>query len=116
MKSMHKPFLLVAALTLASAAQAQSLTREEVRAEMEAASRGGDLIAIGDLGRNENELRPGRYPVAAQQGGPTRAQVREELAQALRAGDYQVGDIGLTARELSPLRYERSQSVATVTR
>jgi hypothetical protein len=102
MKSMHKLSLFVAALALASAAVAQPLTREQVRAELEAASRGGDLIAVGDLGLKENELRPGRYPAAAQEAGKTRAQVREELAQALRSGDYQVGESGLTQQELHP--------------
>lgn len=102
MKSMHKLSLLVAALALASAAGAQSLTREQVRAELDAASRSGDLMAAGDLGLKENELNPGRYPAVAQEPGKTRAQVREELAQALGSGDYQVGESGLTQQELHP--------------
>jgi hypothetical protein len=114
MKSMHKLSLLVAALALASAAGAQSLTREQVRAELDAASRSGDLIAAGDLGLKENELRPGRYPAAAQEPGKTRAQVREELAQALRSGDYQVGESGFTQQELHPVGTASTRTRAEV--
>jgi lambda repressor-like predicted transcriptional regulator len=105
MKSIHRLSLLAAALVLASAAGAQSLTREQVRAELEAARRSGDLVVNGELGLKENELYPGRYPARAQEPGKTRAQVREELAQALRTGDFQVGETGLTQQELRPDLY-----------
>jgi hypothetical protein len=100
MTSMHKVSVLVAAFTLASAAAAQSFTREQVRAQLQQAQASGMLIAAGELGLAENELNPGSYAPAAEQPGPTRAQVREGLAQALRSGDYQVGESGLTEREL----------------
>lgn len=94
MKPIHQLSMSIAALTLSITAGAQGLTREEVRAEWQAAHRSGDLIAMGELGLTERELRPGSYPAVVQ---PTRArsQVREELAQAMRAGDVPSGDVDI---------------------
>jgi hypothetical protein len=46
----------------------------------------------------------------------TRAQVRAETVEAIRAGDIQLGDSGLTLRELHPGRYSAQQTSAPKTR
>ena len=93
--------LFVATFTGAVHAE-QGKTREQVRAELAAAQRNGDVLASGDSGLTLRELNPGRYP--AQQAAPskTRAQVVAELQEARRAGDIPVGDTGLTAYDINP--------------
>jgi hypothetical protein len=108
---------LAAALSLAGAsAQAESpdpsgqfaarpgsptLTRAQVRAELEQARRNGDLLAPGDGSLTEYELNPSAYPARAVVAGKSREQVRTETVQAIRDGDILApGEVGVTKREL----------------
>ena len=51
------------------------------------AVRTGDVIPAGDAGLKLNELYPQRYPHAAVAVAVSRAQVKAELAEAIRTGD-----------------------------
>jgi len=94
---------------LLQAPSAARLTREDVRAELEAARRSGDLLVDGDSGLRLNELYPMRYPRPTVIAGKTRAQVRAELAEAQRTGDMLAGgDSGLKLNEINPGAYPRA--------
>ncbi|MBS3996701.1 MAG: DUF4148 domain-containing protein [Hydrogenophaga sp.] len=89
-------------------------TRADVKAELAEARRNGDLIANGETGQRFNQLYPQSYAAtrtAAPAGealsqGKTRAQVKAELAQAVRNGDVIAdGESGLRYNELFPSRY-----------
>jgi hypothetical protein len=83
-------------------------TRAEVRAELEAAQRSGDLLAAGEASQTRGELNASRYPQATTLAGKTRAQVLSELAEARRSGDLlAAGESGLTQRQLHPGLYPR---------
>jgi len=69
-------------------------TREQVRAELIAAQRAGDVIVDGEIGTTA-----GAMPM--QSAGITREQVRAELIAAQRAGDVIVdGEMGTQAGQL----------------
>ncbi|WP_159592401.1 DUF4148 domain-containing protein [Hydrogenophaga sp. BPS33] len=101
-------------------AVAVSKTRAEVVAERDAAIRNGDLIADGATGQRYNQLAPAQYaavraeaPVASQAAAPvvgkTRAQVKAELAEAIRTGDMVAdGATGAKYNELFPQQYPQS--------
>jgi hypothetical protein len=93
---------------------AVSKSRAEVKAELDEALRTGDIVADGQTGAKANELFPAQYaqaranqPVAATAAvGKTRAEVKAELAEALRTGDYVAdGQTGAKANELFPGKY-----------
>lgn len=93
--------------TYANAADlsATGKTREQVRAELSAAQRSGD-IAYGETGAKLNELFPGQYPVQPASQGLTRDQVKAELFAAQRNGDtIAYGEIGAKRNELFPGQY-----------
>lgn len=116
-----RPIALVLAVTALTgaltSAQAQGLTREQVRAELAAAILNGDMIADYQTMQTYRELAPHRYPVKNVVAGKTRQEVRNELAEAVRTGNILGdGDQGLTAYDLAPHRYPAKQSVAGKTR
>jgi predicted RNase H-like HicB family nuclease len=88
-------------------------TREEVKAELAQAQANGDLIADGQTGARFNEVFPAQYAasraapaveVVAQ--GKTRAEVKAELAEAIRNGDLIAdGQTGARFKDLNPSRY-----------
>ncbi len=88
-------------------------TRAEVKAELAAAQASGDLIADGQTGARFNELFPSQYAanraapaveVVAQ--GKTRAEVKAELAEAIRNGELIAdGETGARFKDLNPSRY-----------
>ena len=90
-------------------------TRDEVRAELAQAIRSGDMIADGATGQRYNQVSPAQYaavrtnaPVvaAAPAVGKTRAEVKAELAEAIRTGDMVAdGATGAKYNELSPSSY-----------
>lgn len=93
-------------LTAFSAVDAQEgKTRDQVRAELAAAQRDGDLLAPGDSGLTLRELYPSRYPARQAAAVKTRAEVVDELQEARRNGDIVVGDTGLTQYEINPRNF-----------
>jgi hypothetical protein len=75
-------------------------TRDQVRAELVAAKRSGDVVADSELayafgatpGVKLKDLFPGNYAAKATVTGITREQVRAELAEAKRTGDIVAND------------------------
>jgi hypothetical protein len=93
---------------------AVSKSRAEVKAELAEAIRTGDIVADGQTGAKANELFPAQYAqaradkavTATAAVGKTRAEVKAELAEALRTGDYVAdGQTGAKANELFPGKY-----------
>lgn len=87
-------------------------TRADVKAELAQAQANGDLIADGQTGARFNEVFPAQYAartapageVVAQ--GKTRAEVKAELAEAIRNGDMIAdGQTGARFKDLNPGRY-----------
>ena len=69
-----------------------SMTREQVRAELIAAQRAGDVIVNAELGNTARTV---------QHAGKTRAQVLAELIDAQRVGDVIVNaELGTTGRSM----------------
>ena len=97
-------YLLLAAI--ASVAHAESpKTREQVKAELQAAIRTGDVYGGGDSGLKMNEMYPQRYPRVAPQT-KSRAEVQADLAAARRDGTMVAAGEGLmTLRDEFPQRY-----------
>ncbi|HSB22931.1 MAG TPA: hypothetical protein VLE94_07435 [Burkholderiaceae bacterium] len=84
-------------------AVAHGRSRADVRAELNAAQRSGDILAAGESGQKLNELSPSRDLRGSMLADKTRAQVLAELAEARRNGDLLVaGESGLTQREVHP--------------
>ncbi|WP_171019958.1 DUF4148 domain-containing protein [Hydrogenophaga sp. 2FB] len=93
-----------------------SKSRADVKAERDAAIRNGDLIADGATGQRYNQIAPAQYAAvraadastvaAAPAVGKTRAEVKAELAEAIRTGDMIAdGATGAKYNELYPNRY-----------
>ena len=85
-------------------------TREQVRAELIAAQRAGEVIVNAELGTTAGA-------VSTQTAGMTRDQVRAELLAAQRAGEVIVNaELGTTAGPMSTqtARMARSQALAAV--
>lgn len=80
-------------------------TRDQVRAELAAAQRDGDVLAPGESGLTLRELNPSRYPARQAASVKTRAQVVAELQEAQRNGDIVVGETGLTQYEINPRNF-----------
>lgn len=87
-------------------------TRAEVKAELAQAQANGELIADGQTGARFNEVFPAQYaartaPAAdAVAQGKTRAEVKAELAEAIRNGDMIAdGQTGARFKDLNPGRY-----------
>jgi len=98
------------------AAAVANKSRAEVKAELAAAIRSGDLVADGATGQRFNEVSPAQYAAvradaavvaaAAPAVGKTRAEVKAELAEAIRNGDMVAdGATGQTFNQLYPNRY-----------
>ncbi len=94
---------------------AQAKTRAEVKAELAEAIRTGDIVAGGESGQTLKQMAPARYADEAVQAqavqvvkGKTRAQVKAELADALRSGDVVAGgESGQKLNEMFPARYSK---------
>ncbi|NIC42849.1 DUF4148 domain-containing protein [Aquabacterium sp. A08] len=95
-------------------------TRAQVKAELAEAVRTGNVMADGETGRLMNEVYPDRYPLAAATakpaqtlavvapatGGKTRAQVKAELAEAVRTGNVMAdSESGRLLKDVYPDRY-----------
>lgn len=85
------------------------LTREQVRAELAAAKRSGDVVAHGELGLKQRELYPSAFPAQESQAGLTRAAVIADLREAMRTGDFVAsGENTAQHKELHPNRYPKN--------
>ncbi len=116
MTPLKASILFVASFAAVAAANAQSgTTTAEVRAELDAARRSGDLVVPGEIGRKESELHPVRRPSDSRDTARTRGEVRSELAQAIRDGEIPFGEIGRTAFEMRPDLYP-PRATSTLTR
>jgi len=82
-------------------------TRAEVVEELAEARRDGDILASGESGEMLNEVHPQLYPAPIHLAGPSRAEVRAELAEARLLGDGPIGEDGLTPAERHPLQYAK---------
>jgi len=99
-------------------------TRAEVKAELAQAQANGDLIADGETGARFNQLFPAQYAAArtapaaevvAQ--GKTRAEVKAELAEAIRNGDLIAdGETGARFKDVNPGRYPAEATVQAKSR
>ena len=94
---------LVLASSLIASTSFADVTREQVRVELAAAIRTGDILAGGDSGLKLNEMYPERYPPKQVRAGLTREQVQAELTEAIRTGDNLVGgEISGKCRDVHP--------------
>ena len=95
--------LILASGLIAGTPAFAGATREQVKAELAAAVRTGDIMAGGESGLKLNELYPSRYPAKQVQSSVTREQVKAELAEAIRTGDIMAGgESNLKCNELHP--------------
>ena len=95
--------LILASGLIAGTSALADVTREQVKAELAAAVRTGDIMAGGESSLKLNELYPNRYPARQVQAGFTREQVKAELAEAIRTGVFMVGgEISAKCNELHP--------------
>ena len=109
--------LIIASGLIAATPSFAGVTSEQVRAELTAAVRSGDIMASGELSGKLNELFPGRYPAKQVPVSVTREQVQAELATAARNGDIMAnGEISAKLNALYPDRYPAQQVQAGVTR
>lgn len=107
--------LFIASAMLVGSPSFADVTREQVKAELAAAVRGGDIL-FGESDLKLNESYPDRYPVKQVQSTVTREQVTAQLAAAVRSGDIVVGETSLKLNEMHPDRYPFKQVQPTVTR
>lgn len=111
--------LALSAATLAPVAQAGELdpgpvvhsiaTREQVRAEWEAAQRSGDFVVNAETGLTAREADPVHYAPQPHIATKTRKEVRAETLQAIRSGDIVDPESGRKLNELYPQRYKHAQ-------
>lgn len=95
--------LIIASALIAATPSFAEVTREQVKVELAAAIRSGDIMATGESGLKLNELYPSSYPAKQVQASLTREQVKAELAEAIRTGDFHVnGEIGGKCNEMHP--------------
>lgn len=100
-------------------------TRAEVKAELAQAQANGDLIADGQTGARFNEAFPAQYaasrtaapaPTVVAQG-KTRAEVKAELAEAIRNGELMAdGQTGARFKDVNPGRYPVEATVQAKSR
>ncbi|WP_168708520.1 DUF4148 domain-containing protein [Hydrogenophaga sp. PAMC20947] len=107
--------LAVAAVASGSAFAADSgLTRAQVKAELAAAQRTGNVIANSESGALAKDVSPNLYPAAYTTEGLSRAQVKAELAAAQEAGNVIAnGESGQTVAELNPAKFPATLSTKT---
>lgn len=118
MKLTHATSLLLLLSAFGTCAQAQvGTTRGQVKSELAAAIRSGDMIVSGESGLTLRELYPQRYPTAPAFPGKTREQVTLELADAIRTGDIvAAGELELKRNEVNPRLYPTRFAAAGKTR
>lgn len=116
-RSSRNAAALVLLAAIAGSSFAQSLTRDDVKAEFTRAQRSGELMPAGEANLMLRDMTPSRYP--AQATGPTRSrdQVRAETLAAARQGDLlAAGEADQTQRQIRPDLYPRVASGPAKTR
>lgn len=104
---MKAPTLIALSALLALSAglsQAQSKTRDQVKAELAEAVRMGEQ-PIFDNGQTPRDINPSAFPARPALQSKTRDEVRAELALAIRIGDVPLMDNGMTPRKINPQGY-----------
>jgi hypothetical protein len=85
----------------------QSMTRDQVQAELAEAVRTGNILGLDESGLKLNQINPGRYPVQSSAQPRTRDLVKAELAEAIRTGDLMAeGESGVKLNQINPSRYK----------
>lgn len=107
--------LAVTSLAWGSAIAADGgLTRDQVKAELAAAQRTGNVIVNSESSALAKDVFPSLYPVAYATEGLSRAQVKAELAAGRQAGNVIVnGETGQTIAELNPAQFPATLSTKT---
>jgi hypothetical protein len=113
--------LALGAATLAPLAQAGELdagpvahstaSRDQVRAEWQAAQRSGDFVVNAETGQTARQADPAHYAAAPAVITKSRREVRSETLQAIRAGDMLDAETGRKLNELNPRRYSQAPGV-----
>lgn len=107
------PIALLALFAGANPALAQgSPSTAQVRAELAAAIRSGNVLAAGEIGLPLNQVHPHRYPAPTQVPGKPRGEVKADLAEALRTGNITFGESSLNRNEAFPNLYPPVPMVA----
>ena len=107
--------LAVAAVASGSAFAADgALTREQVKAELVAAQRTGNVFANSETGLLAKDMFPSQYPAEYTTAEMSREQVKAELVAAQRAGNVIAnGESGQTVAALNPARFPAAVSTKT---
>jgi hypothetical protein len=107
--------LAVAAIASGSAFAADGgLTSAQVKAELAAAQRTGNVIANSETGALAKDVSPNLYPAAYTTEGLSRAQVKAELTAAKVAGNVIAnGETGQTVAQLNPAQFPVTLSTKT---
>lgn len=82
-----KKVIILALMSISTLSFAQSLTREQVKAEYNASVKSGDIIE-NNTGLKLNELYPNNYP-KKEVVSKTREEVKNEYLQAVKSGELQ---------------------------
>jgi len=76
-------------------------TVAQVRDELIAAQRAGDIVVNAETGEKANQLNPSAYPARGKVASKSRSQVLAELVKAHRTGDIIVNaELGTKASQL----------------
>jgi|KBSSwiStaDraftv2_1062776.scaffolds.fasta_scaffold81584_3 predicted RNase H-like HicB family nuclease len=104
--SIKRIVLLLLATLCAAGAHAQGKTRDQVRAEFEAARRAGTLLGAGESSLTLREQQPQNFAAHQAIVTKTREEVLAELDVARRSGNLlAAGDAGLLLNEVHPQSY-----------
>jgi predicted RNase H-like HicB family nuclease len=89
----------------ATPAAASTLTRAQVTGEYQRARLAGEVM-VGEAGLPQNQVLPGNYPAQSAVAGKSRAEVKAELAEAIRTGNVLAGgESGQLLKDVFPQRY-----------
>jgi hypothetical protein len=83
-----------------------AISRDEVRAGLRQAQASGDLHVVGELSGSNGPLSDRVRSGSVQ----TREEVRQQLLDAQRRGEIEVGDLGRTQAEMFPQRFATDRS------
>ncbi len=109
--------LVLLAVAAGSSFAQTSLSRDEVKAELNRALRSGEIMPAGDADMLLREMTPSRYPAQATVPARSRDEVRAEVQAAARQGALMAaGEVDQSQRDMRPDLYPLLASGATKTR